>query len=153
MMDGKLVHELSWPSHKSELDLWAIPPTNVAIRRKYEVEYQHVANITHQQTGGSKGEDSKVLRVVENPGKSSKRYPFVHLYFNDTNYINVPLRNFHNINIRLLSASSHYELDMTGTTTAVLHFMPHNNCEELRKSSSIPVARNRSGGHPHSLYT
>ena len=68
-----------------------------------------VANII-EQTGGSKGEDSKVLRVVENPGTSSD--PLVHFYFNDTNYINVPLRNFHNIHIRLISASSHYDLTM-----------------------------------------
>ena len=46
MMDGKLVHELSCPSHKSELDLWAIPPTNVAIRRKYEVEYRPISVIS-----------------------------------------------------------------------------------------------------------
>jgi hypothetical protein len=45
-MDGKLVHELSCPSHKSELDLWAIPPTNVAIRRKYEVEYRPISVIS-----------------------------------------------------------------------------------------------------------
>jgi len=102
-----------------------------------------VANII-EQTGGFKAEDSKVLRVIENPGKFSALNPLIHLYFNDTNYIKVPLRNFHNIHIRLISASTHYDLTLIGTTTVVLHFIPQNNCEEMRKTSSIPVARNRS---------
>jgi hypothetical protein len=68
-----------------------------------------LANII-EQTGGYKGEDSKVLRVIENPGKISAIHPLIHLYFNDTNYIKVPLRNFHNIHIRLISASTHYDL-------------------------------------------
>ena len=106
-----------------------------------------LANII-EQTGGSKGEESKVLRVIENPGTVSALHQLVHLYFNGTNYINVPLRNFHNIHIRLISASTHYDLTMIGTTTVVLHFMQQNNCNELRKSSSIPVARNRSSGRP-----
>lgn len=103
-----------------------------------------VANII-EQTGGSKGETSRVLRVIENPGKHPS-LPLVHLYFNDNNYMNVPLRNFHNIQIRLISASTRYDLTMFGTTTVVLHFMPHNNCEELptKRGSSIPFARNRS---------
>ena len=103
-----------------------------------------VANIIGE-TGGSKGEDSKVLRVVENPGIFSSLNPLVHLYFNDTNYIKVPLQNFHNIHIRLISASTHYDLTLPGTTTVVLHFMPQNNCVELptKKGSNIPVARNR----------
>lgn len=103
-----------------------------------------------EQTGGSKGEDSKVLRIIENPGKVS--VPF-HLYFNDTNYIKVPLRNFHNIHIRLISASTHNDLTMIGTTTVVLHFVPQNNCNELptKKSSSIPVARSRSSVRPSAL--
>ena len=65
----------------------------------------------------------------------------------------MPLRNFHNIHIRLISASTHYDLTMIGTTTAVLHFMPQNNCDELpnKKSLSIPVARNRSYGLPSAL--
>ena len=94
---------------------------------------------------------AKVLRVIENPGKVSALHQLVHLYFNDTNYVKVPLQNFHNINIRLISASTHYDLIMVGTTTVVLHFMPQNNCNELRKSSSIPVARNRSSGRPSAL--
>lgn len=108
-----------------------------------------VANII-EHTGGCKVEDSKVLRVIENPGKFSTLNPFIHLYFNDTNYIKVPFRNFHNIHIRLIPAFTHYDLTMTGTTTVVLHFMLQNNCDELptKKSSSIPVARNRSSGRP-----
>ena len=111
-----------------------------------------VANIIGQ-TGGSKGENGKVLRVIENPGTNSALHSLVHLYFNDTNYIKVPLRNFHNIHIRLISASTHTDLTMIGTTTVVLHFMPQNNCDELptKKGSSIPVARNRSNVRPSAL--
>jgi hypothetical protein len=103
-----------------------------------------VANVI-EQTGGSRGEDSKILRVIENPGKFSALRPF-NLYFNDTNYIKVPLRNIHNVHIRLISAFTHYDLTLAGTTTVVLHFIPQNNCVPLptTKSSSIPVARNRS---------
>jgi hypothetical protein len=52
-----------------------------------------------------------------------------------------------------ISAFTHSDLTMTGTTTVVLHFMPQNNCDELptKKSSSIPVARNRSSGRPSAL--
>ena len=104
-----------------------------------------LANII-EQTAGSRGENGKVLRVIENPGKHST-LPLVHLYFNDY-YMKVPLRNFHNVQIRLISANTHYDLTLFGTTTVVLHFVPHNNnnCEELatRRGPSIPIARNRS---------
>jgi hypothetical protein len=102
-----------------------------------------LANII-EQTAGSRGENGKVLRVIENPGKQST---LVHLYFNDNNYMKVPLRNFHNVQIRLISANTHYDLTMFGTTTVVLHLVPYkNNCDELPTKShvSIPIARHRS---------
>jgi hypothetical protein len=103
-----------------------------------------LANIV-EQTGGSKGEIGKILRVIENPGKYST-LPLVHLYLVESHYIKVPLRNFHNVQIRLISASTLCDLTMSGTTTVVLHFIPQNECEEPRKIPSIPIARHGSSG-------
>ena len=95
-----------------------------------------------EQTGIANGDNGKILRVIENPGKFSD--PLVHLYFNDTNYIKMLNQTFHNIHIKLISASSHDDMTMTGTTTVVLHFMTQNNCEGVTMGSSLPVARSRS---------
>lgn len=43
---ASLVHPQSCPATKTELDLWIVPPTQMAIARKYEVEYRPVASLT-----------------------------------------------------------------------------------------------------------
>lgn len=43
---ANLIHPQSCPATKTELDLWVLPPTQMAIDRKYEVEYRPVAALT-----------------------------------------------------------------------------------------------------------
>ena len=45
-MASGLVHAESCPATKSEVDLWVVPPTQMAIAKKYPVEYRPVASLT-----------------------------------------------------------------------------------------------------------
>lgn len=104
-MASALIHPQSCPATKTELDLWALPPTQMAIARKYKVEFRPIAALA--------GESPLIEFLI--PASAEPYYDF------NATYLKVRLK------VKLVKTDNNVKTDVAIAAASRDKFSPVNN--------------------------